>query len=51
MRLPDNASIFTSEAKAIGLALSYTVQHTNDQFVIFSDSLYVLISIKNIKKV
>jgi hypothetical protein len=30
--------------------LSYIVQHTHDIFVIFSDSLSVLISIKNIKK-
>jgi ribonuclease HI len=49
MKLPDNASIFTAEAKAIDLALSYIVQHTHDKFVIFSDSLSVLISIKNKK--
>jgi hypothetical protein len=47
MRLPDNASIFTAEAKAIHLSLSYIEQHTHDIFVIFSDSLSVLISIKN----
>jgi hypothetical protein len=47
MWLPDNASMFTAEAKAIDLALSYIVQHTHDIFVIFSDSLSVLIYIKN----
>jgi ribonuclease HI len=49
MSLPDSASIFTAEAKAIDLALSYIEQHSHDKFVIFSDSLYVLISIKNKK--
>jgi hypothetical protein len=49
IRLPDNASIFTAEAKVIDLALSYIEQHAHDKFVIFSDSLYVLISIKNNK--
>jgi hypothetical protein len=43
MRFPDNASIFTAEAKAIDLALSYIALHTHDKFVIFS----VLISINN----
>jgi hypothetical protein len=37
IRLPDNASIFTAEAKAIDLALPYFEQHTHDKFVIFSD--------------
>jgi hypothetical protein len=50
IRLPDNASIFTAEAEAIDLALSYIEQHTHDTFVKFSDSLSVLISIK-IKKI
>jgi hypothetical protein len=49
MMLPDNASTFTAEAKAIDLALSYIVQHIHDKFVIFSDSLSVLITIKNKK--
>jgi hypothetical protein len=49
MRLPDNASMFTAEAKAIDLALSYIEQHIHDKFVIFYDSLSVLISIKNKK--
>jgi hypothetical protein len=31
MRLPDNASIFTAEAQAIDLALSYIEQHTHYQ--------------------
>jgi hypothetical protein len=35
-KLPDNASIFTAEAKAIDLALSYIVKHNHDKFVIFS---------------
>jgi hypothetical protein len=51
IRLPDNALIFTAEAKALDLALSYIAQHTHDKFVIFSDSLSFLISIKNIKKI
>jgi hypothetical protein len=40
---------FIVDAKAIDLALSYIVQHTYDKFVIFSDSLSVLKSIKNKK--
>jgi hypothetical protein len=51
MRLPDNASIFTAEAKATDLALSYIGQHTHDKFVIFSDSLSVLLPFKNFKKI
>jgi hypothetical protein len=42
MMLPENVS-------AIDLAVSYIVQHTHDKFVIFSDSLSVLISINNKK--
>jgi hypothetical protein len=48
--LPDNALIFTAEAKAIDKALSYIEQHTHDNFLTFSDALTVLISIKNLKK-
>ena len=47
LRLPNNASIFTAEAKAIDLALSYISQHNKDKFAIFSDSLSVLTSLKN----
>ena len=47
VRLPNKASIFTAEIKAIDLALSYITQHTHDNFIIFSDSLSVLTTIKN----
>ena len=47
VRLPSKASIFTAEVKAIDLALSYIAQHTQNNFIIFSDSLSVLTSIKN----
>ncbi|MES9951106.1 MAG: reverse transcriptase domain-containing protein [Candidatus Thiodiazotropha sp.] len=43
IRLPDGASIFTAEAKAIDLALEYIENSTsNSKFIIFSDSLSVL---------
>ena len=47
IRLPEKASIFTAEVKAIDLALSYISQHKHTNFIIFSDSLSVLTTIKN----
>ena len=47
MRLPDKSSIFTAELKAIDLALSNISNNTNTNFVIFSDSLSVLLALKN----
>ena len=49
LRLPENASIFTAETKAIDLALSYISEHKKDKFIIFSDSLSVLLAIQNRK--
>ena len=46
-RLPDNASIFSAEIKAIDLALDHIEQSRNTDFVIFSDSLSVLKSLHN----
>ena len=46
-RLPDNASIFSAEIKAIDLALDHIEQSRNTDFVIFSDSLSVLQSLQN----
>ena len=46
-RLPDNASIFSVEIKAIDLALDYIEQSRNTDFIIFSDSLPVLQSLHN----
>ena len=41
--LPDDSSIFTSEAKAVDLALDFIrTCDTNNKFIIFSDSLSVL---------
>ena len=45
--LPDNASIFSAEIKAIDLALDHIEQSRNTDFVIFSDSLSVLQSLHN----
>ena len=45
--LPDNASIFSAEIKAIGLALNHIEQSRSTDFVIFSDSLSVLQSLHN----
>ena len=43
MRIPDDSSVFTAEAKAIDLALDFVNNCTyTDKFVIFSDSLSVL---------
>ncbi|MCU7801126.1 MAG: hypothetical protein KZQ70_13560, partial [gamma proteobacterium symbiont of Lucinoma myriamae] len=46
-RLPDNASIFSAEIKAIELALDYIAEVNSKNFIIFSDSLSVLLSINN----
>jgi ribonuclease HI len=46
-RLPNEASIFTAEAKAIQLAFEYKRISSNKHFTIFSDSLSCLQSIKN----
>ena len=46
-RLPDNASIFSAEIKAIYLALGHIEQSRNTDFIIFSDSLSVLQSLHN----
>ena len=46
MRIPDGSSIFTAEAKAIGLALDLIADcETFNKFVIVSDSLSVLKSL------
>ena len=47
LRLTDDASIFTAEAKAIDLALSYIESRNENKFVIFFDSLSVLQSMKS----
>ena len=42
-RMPDDSSIFTAEAKAVGLALDFIKTcDTNNKFIIFSASLSVL---------
>ena len=46
-RLPDNASIFSAEIKAVDLALDHIEQSRNSDFIIFSDSLSVLQSLHN----
>ena len=48
IRLPDNSSIFTAEAKAIDIALYHIRDQPEKQFIIYSDSLYVLRSLKNL---
>ena len=48
-RLPSNASIFTAEIKAIDLALDAIAESEDDHFIIFSDSLSVLLSLENKK--
>ena len=48
-RLPSNASIFTAEMKAIDLALDAIAESEDDHFIIFSDSLSVLLSLQNKK--
>ena len=46
-RLPDNASIFSAEIKAIDLALDHIERSRSSDFIIFSDSLSVLQSLHN----
>ena len=48
-RLPSNASIFTAEATAVALALDSITESDDDHFIIFSDSLSVLLSLHNMK--
>ena len=48
-RLPSNASIFTAEMKAIDLALDAIAESEDDHFILFSDSLSVLLSLQNKK--
>ena len=45
--MPDSASIFSAEIKAIDLALDHNEQSRNSDFIIFSDSLSVLQSPHN----
>ena len=40
IRLPDNSSIFTAEAKAIDIALYHIRDQSEKQFIIYSDSLF-----------
>ena len=47
-RLPSNASIFTAEIKAIGLALDAIAESDHDHFIIFSDSLSVSLENKKL---
>ena len=49
LRLPNNATIFSAEAKAIDLALNFVSKYKEDKYIIFSDSFSVLQSIKNRK--
>ena len=48
-RLPSNASIFTAEVTAIDLALDTIAESDDGHFIIFSDSLSVLLSLHNKK--
>ena len=48
IRLPDNSSIFTAAAKAIDIALYHMRDQPEKQFIIYSDSLSVLRSLKNL---
>ena len=48
IRLPDNSSNFTAEAKAIDFALYHIRDQPEKQFIIYSDSLSVLRSLKNL---
>ncbi|MES9994020.1 MAG: reverse transcriptase domain-containing protein, partial [Candidatus Thiodiazotropha sp.] len=48
IRLPNGSSIFSAEAKAIDLALNQISVQENNRFIIFSDSLSVLSSLKNV---
>ena len=46
--VPDNSSIFTPEAKAIDIALYHMRDQPEKEFIIYSDSLPVLRSLKNL---
>ena len=47
-RIPDDSSIFTAEAKAVDLALDFvSTCDDNNKFIIFSDSLSVLIAMNH----
>ena len=48
-RLPNSTSIDSAEAKAIDLALNIITQTESTKFIIFSDSLSVLTSLKKTK--
>ena len=48
IRFPDNGSIFTAEAKAIDIALYHMRDQPETQFIIYSDFLSVLRSLKNL---
>ena len=48
--LPTSSSIFTAELRAILLALNLTTKSPKDHFIICTDSLSSLTSIKNIKQ-
>ena len=48
IRLPDNSSSFTAEANAIDIALYHIRDQPEKQFIIYSDSLSVLRSLKNL---
>ena len=47
--LPKKSSIFTAEARAIDLALNIISKSKHKKFIIFSDSLSVLLSLRNKK--
>ena len=48
-RLPNSASIFSAECKALLMALNYVKIGTHDKVVIFTDSLSVLQSLEGMK--
>ena len=49
IRLPDKSSIFTAEAKAIDIVLYHIRDQSEKQFIIYSDSLSVLKSLKHLQ--
>ena len=49
LNLPNDTSVFSAEACAINMALDFISESRNNQFIIFSDSLSVLESLKNWK--
>ena len=48
IRLPDNSSIFTAEAKAVDIALYHIRDQSEKQCIIYSDSLSVFKSLKDL---